>query len=85
MANIYKRPRSPFWWISYTTATDRVRVSTGVRHDGRKSPPKDSPVLEIRRTIEERLARARFGAAPMLEHKPVSKVRRLLLLALSLC
>ena len=76
MANIYKRPRSPFWWISYTTATDRVRVSTGVRHDGRKSPPKDSPVLEIRRTIEERLARARFGAAPMIEHKPVADFLR---------
>lgn len=76
MANIYKRPRSPFWWISYTTATDRVRVSTGVRHDGRKSPPKDSPVLEIRRTIEERLARAKFGAAPMLEHKPVADFLR---------
>lgn len=72
MANLYQRPRSPFWWISYTTATGRVRVATGIRHDGRKQPPKDSPVLEIRRTIEERLARTKFGAAPMLEQKPVA-------------
>ena len=72
MANIYKRPRSPFWWISYTSGTNRIRASTGVRHDGRKQPAKDSPVLEIRRTIEERLARAKFGAAPMLEQKSVA-------------
>lgn len=72
MANIYKRPRSPFWWISYTSGSSRIRVSTGVRHDGRKQPAKDSPVLEIRRVIEERMARAKFGAAPMLEHKPVA-------------
>jgi len=71
MANLFQRPRSPFWWVSYTTPAGRTRVSTGIRHDGRKSPPKDSTVWELRRTIEERQARAKFGAAPMVEPKLV--------------
>lgn len=70
MANLFKRPRSPFWWVSYTTATSRVRVSTGIRHEGRKQP--SAPALEVRRTIEERLSRAKFGAAPMIEPRPVA-------------
>lgn len=73
MANLFQRPRSPFWWISYTTAAGRVRVSTGVRHENRKSPPKDSPVLELRRSIEERQARAKFGLAPMMEPRPIKE------------
>lgn len=70
MANLYKRPRSPFWWVSYTTADSRVRVSTGIRHEGKKQPP--AAVLEVRRAIEERIAREKFGAAPMLQHRPVA-------------
>lgn len=82
MAEIYKRDKSPFWWISYTN-TSRVRVSTGIRHEDRKQPPKDSPVWELRRTIEERQARTKFGAAPMLETNPVSEFFRDYLLDLS--
>lgn len=71
MANLFQRPRSPYWWVSYTTPAGRTRVSTGIRHDNRKQPPKDSPVWELRRIIEERQARAKFGAEPMLEKKLV--------------
>jgi integrase len=34
MANLYKRARSPFWWIEYTDMTgDRRQESTKLRHD----------------------------------------------------
>jgi len=70
MANLFQRSRSPFWWISYTTATGRVRVSTGIRHENRTKPTPS--VLELRRTIEERQARSKFGVAAMIEAKPVT-------------
>lgn len=83
MAEIYRRDKSPFWWISYTSPTARVRVSTGIRHEGRRSPAKDSPVWGLRSAVEEKQARAKFGLPVATESKMVGEFMRDHLLTLS--
>jgi integrase len=65
MPTLYRRAQSPYWWLYYVTGGRKVRASTGIRHDGRRTPP---PVaLEIRRVTEERLARSKFNLVELVE------------------
>lgn len=59
MAALYKRDKSPFWWMTWTIGGRKSRESTGIRHDGRKTPP--DAAKDILRNLEDRLARQRFG------------------------
>lgn len=61
MAHLYKRPRSPFWWIGYVENGRPVRKSTEIRHEGRKKPRPEGAETRILRKIEERLALTKFG------------------------
>lgn len=61
MASLYKRARSPFWWIKYRDATGNiVRESTGLRH-GQMLDTREAKKLEARRTVEERDSAASVG------------------------
>jgi integrase len=69
MATLYKRDGSPFWWVYSVVGGKKIRESTGIRHDGKKKPC--DTAIEIRSAIEARMARAKFGLAPILEVKSV--------------
>lgn len=69
MAYLYKRSRSPFWWIGYTNGDRIVRESTGLRHDGKVKP--SDAAKQVLHAIEERLARVRYGLAPVIQHRSV--------------
>jgi integrase len=67
MATLYRRDNSPFWWLYYVVGGRKVRLSTGVRHDGRRTP---CPLArEILGKHEERMARQKFGLTPMVSPK----------------
>ncbi len=59
MATLFKRARSPFWWVTWTVGGKRLRDSTGVRHDGKRTPPETAK--QVLRSIEDRLVRQRYG------------------------
>lgn len=61
MAYLYKRPNSPYWWVSYSEGGKEIRNSTGIRHEGRVKPRPQGHESTILRTLEERLASKRFG------------------------
>ena len=59
MPTLFKRDGSPYWWLCSTVGGKTQRVSTGVRHDNRRTP---CPLaVDILRKAEERQAAARFG------------------------
>lgn len=51
----------------------QVRQSTGIPHDNRKTPPKDSPVWELVRTLEDRAMRQKNGLRATIEQKPLGE------------
>jgi hypothetical protein len=54
MASLYRRSRSPFWWIKYRDPMGQVvRESTGLRH-GQLLDTREARKLEAKRTVEER-------------------------------
>ncbi len=61
MATLYKRLRSPYWWLQWVEGGRQRRESTGVRHNDREAPPKSSPANRALLALEERLAMGRFG------------------------
>lgn len=69
MATLFQREGSAFWWIYYVIGAKRVRHSTGIRHEGRKNPPE--AVRAIQRSVEEKLARQKFGLPITVDAKPL--------------
>lgn len=66
MASLYKRPRSPFWWIKFRDAAGAVRCeSTGLRV-GRGDDYRRAQDLRAERTLAER----KSGTVHHAEHWP---------------
>lgn len=59
MATLYKRKDSPFWWMTWMVGGRKLRDSTGIRHEGKRTPPETAK--QILRDLEDRLSRQRFG------------------------
>ncbi len=64
MALLRKRPGSPYWhldWHEFPGDKGRRVVSTKIRHNNAKNPPKDGLAWDILRKKEDELARRAFG------------------------
>lgn len=67
MATLTTRPDSPYWILYYRIGAKRHRIPTGIRHEGKRTPPETAK--EILRNHEDKMARQRFGLAMPIEVK----------------
>lgn len=70
---VFRRGDSPYWWVSATRAGKRRRWSTGLPHNGRKSPTRNDPVHDLLAGLRVREASVAHGLAAPEDDVPVSE------------
>ncbi len=64
---IFKKIRSPYWWVTETVNGKRLRRSTGLPHHNRVKPTRADPVNELLLQFQLRATQRRFGLESPVE------------------